>query len=81
MSHLKLTAFYWSPPELVGSLPNNTITIRNGNMITTTFMLLKNASLADSGNYTLTAVNECGQNSLKVDVEVVGNVIVIAIQI
>ena len=33
-------------------------------------MLLKDASLGDSGNYTLTAVNECGQSSLKVDVKV-----------
>ena len=44
-------------------------------------MLLKDASLNDSGNYTLTAVNECGQSSLKIDVDVAGNIIVIAIQI
>ena len=81
MSHLKLTALYWSPPKLIESLPNNTITVHDGNMITTTFMLLKDASLNDSGNCTLTAVNVCGQRSLKIDVDVAGNIIVIAIQI
>ena len=70
VSDLNLTSLYWSPPELVDPLPNNTETIRHGNKITTTFTSLKNASLGDSGNYTLTAINGCGQKSLKVYVEV-----------
>ena len=70
MSDLNLTSLYWSPPELVGPLPNKTIIVRNGNTVTTILMLLKDASLGDSGNYTLTAVNECGQSSLKMDVDV-----------
>ena len=64
-----LTSLYWSPPGSV-PLPNRTIIVRHGNITTTTFMLLKNASLSDSGNYTVTAVNECGQNSSKIDVDV-----------
>ena len=70
VSDLNLTLLYWSPPELVRPLPNKTITVRNGNKVTTTLMLLKDATLGDSGNYTLTAVNECGQSSLKMDVDV-----------
>ena len=70
VSDLNLTSLYWSPPELVGPLPNKTIIVRNGNTVTTILMLLKDASLGDSGNYTLTAVNECGQSSLKMDVDV-----------
>ena len=70
VSDLNLTSLYWSSPELVGPLPNNTEIIRHGNKITTTFTSLKNASLGDSGNYILTAINGCGQKSLKVYVEV-----------
>ena len=70
LSDLNLTSLYWSPPELVSPLPNRTITVRNGNIVTTTFTSLNNASLGDSGNYTLTAVNECGQSSLQVDVNI-----------
>ena len=70
VSDLNLTSLYWSPPELVDPLPNNTETLCHGNKITTTFTSLKNASLGDSGNYTLTAVNWYGQKSLQVDVEV-----------
>ena len=69
-SYLNITSLYWSPPELVGPIPNTTTTVHHGNIITATFTSLKNASLGDSGNYTLTAVNECGQSSLQVDVEV-----------
>ena len=65
-SNLNLASLHWSPPE-----PSNpkTITVRHGNITTTTFMLLKNATLGDSGRYTLTAVNECGQKSSQVEVE------------
>ena len=70
VSDLNLTSLYWSPPEFVNPLPNKTEEIHRGNKTTTTFTSLKNASLGDSGNYTLTAVNECGQNSSQVDVEV-----------
>ena len=41
-----------------------------GNITNTTFTSLKKASLDDSGNYTLTVVNEYGQNSSQVHVEV-----------
>ena len=70
VSGLNLTSLYWLPPELVGPLLNNTKTVHQGKITTTTFTSLKNASLGDSGNYTLTAANECGQTSLQVDVEV-----------
>ena len=68
VSDLTLTSLDWSPPE--GPIPNNTTTVHHGNITTTTFTSVKNASLGDSGNYTVTAVNECGQSSLQVDVEV-----------
>ena len=70
VSKFNLTSVYWSPPEHVGPLPNRTVTVHNGNMTTTTFMLLKDASLNDSGNYTLTAVNKCTQNSSQVHIDV-----------
>ena len=70
VSKFNLRSLYWSPPEHVGPLPNKTILVRNGNMTTTTFMLLKNASLGDTGKYTLTAVNKCTQNSSQVHVNV-----------
>ena len=71
VSNLNLTSLLWSPPETSGPLSSKTITVRHGNMTTTTFMLLENATLGDSGNYTLTAVNKCGENSPQVDVEVI----------
>ena len=70
VSHLNFTSLYWSPPEYSDPLPNRTIIVHHGNVTTITFMLLRNASLGDSGNYTLTAVNECGQSSSQVHVEV-----------
>ena len=70
VSNLNLSSLYWSPPEYSRPLPNKTITVHNGNVTTTTFMLLKNATLGDYGNYTLTAVNKCGQNSSEVLVDV-----------
>ena len=70
VSCLNLTSLYWSAPEFVGPVPNSTKIVHHGNITTTTFTSLKNASLGDSGNYTLTAVNECGQNSLQMTVEV-----------
>ena len=68
VSDLTLTSLHWSPPD--GPIPNNSATVRHGNITTTTFISLKDASLGDSGNYTVTATNECGQSSLQVDVEV-----------
>ena len=70
VSKFNLTSLYWSPPKLVDPLPYRNITVHHGNVTTTTFMLLKNASLGDTGNYTLTAVNKCTQNSSKVYVDV-----------
>ena len=70
-SSSNLTSLYWSPPEFVGPIPNNTVTVHNDSTTTTTtFTSLKNASLGDSGNYTLTAVNVYGQTSLQVEVKV-----------
>ena len=69
VSALNLTSLYWSPPEYSDPLPNRTIIVHHGNVTTITFMLLRHASLGDSGNYTLTAVNECGQSSSQVDAE------------
>ena len=70
VSNLNLTSSHWSPPEPSNPLPNKTITVHHGNITTTTLMLLENATLGDSGNYTLTAVNECGRSSSQVEVEV-----------
>jgi len=77
VSNLNLTSLYWSPPKLSGPLPNRTITLHDGNITTTTFMLLKNATLGDSGNYTLTAVNKCGQNSSQVGVKLLTSKIIL----
>ena len=70
VSSVNLTSLYWSPPKQSNPLPNKNITVRHGNITTTTLMLLKNATLDDGGKYTLTAVNECGRSSSQVEVEV-----------
>ena len=70
VSTLNLTSLYWSPPESFDQ-PSRTITVHHGSMTTTTFMLLEDATLGDSGNYTLTAVNEYGENSSQIKVEVI----------
>ena len=70
VSDLNLISLHWSPPEFIGPIPNKTIAVRHGNITTTTFTSVKDASLGDSGNYTVTAVNDCGQSSLQVDVDV-----------
>ena len=76
VSNSNLTSLYWSPPESFDQ-PSRTITVHHGNMTATTFMLLEDATLGDSGNYTLTAVNECGENSSQVKVEIItGNLCV-----
>ena len=71
VSNLNLTSLHWSPPKSSDPKPSRTIIVCHGNIITTTYMLLEDATLSDSGNYTLTAVNECGQSSSQVDVEVI----------
>ena len=71
VSNSNLTTLHWSPPESSDHPPSRTITVHHGNTTTTTFMLLGDATLGDSGNYTLTAVNECGENSSQIKVEVV----------
>ena len=68
VSNLSLTSLHWSPPEQCG--PSKTITVRHGNITTTTLMVLENATLDNGGNYTLIAVNECGRSSSQVKVEV-----------
>ena len=70
-SNVPLTSLFWSPPEYSTHLPYRTITFNHGNITTTTFILLKNASMNNEGWYTLTAVNKCGQTSSQVIVEVV----------
>ena len=70
VSKFNLTLLYWSPPKLADPLPYRNITVHHGNVTITTFMLSKNASLGDTGNYTLTAANKCTQNSSKVYVVV-----------
>ena len=70
VSDLNLTSLYWSPPDIVGPIPNNTKIVHHGDVTITTFTSLKDASLNDSGNYTLTAVNGRGQSSSYIDVEV-----------
>ena len=81
-SNLNLTSLYWSPEYKLDEhdptslhwpvpSPSKTITVHHGNITTTTFMLLKNATLGDNGHYTLTAVNECGRNFSQIHVKVV----------
>ena len=65
VSNSNLTSLHWSPPEASNRpVPNRTITDHHGNLTTTTLMLLE---YDPSGKYTLTAVNECGENSSQVD--------------
>ena len=71
VSNSNLKYLYWLLPENAYSVSSKTITVHHGNMTTTTFMLLENATLGDSGDYTLTAVNECGKNSSQIKVEVI----------
>ena len=80
VSDITLTSLHWSPAEFVGPIPNKTTTVHHGNTITTTFTSLKDASLGDSGNYTLTATNECGQSSLQVDVEILTGKLIVGHQ-
>ena len=70
VSSLNFTSLHWSPPENSNPLSHKTITVRHGNITTTTLMLLEDATLGDSGNYTLTTVNECGRSSSQVEVDV-----------
>ena len=70
LSDLNLTSLYWSPPEGVGPIPNNIKIVRHGDITITTFTSLKDASLSDTGNYTLTAANGLGQSSSHTDMEV-----------
>lgn len=69
LSDSNLTSLYWSSPGS-SPLPNRTMTVHHGNMTTTTFTLLKDATMGDGGNYALTAVNECGHNSSMIHVDV-----------
>ena len=62
ISSVPLTSLFWSPPEYSAPLPNRTIIFNHGNITIATFMLLKNASVNDTGRYTLTAINKCGQS-------------------
>ena len=67
MSPFNLTSLYWSAPEYSDPSHNKTIVVHeSGNKIMVIFMFLKNASQSDGGNYTLTAVNECGQSLSRV---------------
>lgn len=70
VSKYNLTSLDWSPPEHFGPLPNRTITVHHGNIIHMTLMLLKDTTRGDSGYYTLTAANKCGEKSLQVEVQV-----------
>ena len=76
-SNLNLISLYWSPPKSFDHLPSRIITVHHDNITSTTYILLEDAILGDNPTlprrytpygYTLTAVNECGQNSLLVDV-------------
>ena len=71
VSNLTLICLHWLPPEYSDPLLSKIITVRHGNIATTTLMLLENVTLlGDSGYYILTAVNECGCNLSRVDIEV-----------
>ena len=69
VSYLDLTSLAWSTSDSFHR-PNRTLAVRHGNITTATFMLMKSASLGDSTNYILTAVNKCGQNSSQVEIKV-----------
>ena len=73
-STLPLTSLYWSPPKYSAPLPNRTIIFSHDDITTATFMMLKNASKNDSGYYTLTVANKCGQISSEVYVNVIGKI-------
>jgi len=76
VSNLNLTSLYWSPPKLSGPLSNRTVTFRDGNITTTTFMLSEITTKGKSGNYTLTTINKCGQNSSQVKIQILTSKII-----
>ena len=65
-STLNLT-WLWSPPHPVPYI-NKTVPTRYG--ISTTFYLLENATLNDSGIYVLEASNKHGNSSARLEVQV-----------
>ena len=71
-STLPLTSLHWSPPNYSAPLPNGTIIFSHDDITTVTFMLLKKALKNDSGYYTVTVANKCGQISSKFYVNVIG---------
>ena len=74
VSTLPLTSLYWSPPKYSAPLPNRTITFSHDDITTATFVLLKNASMNDTGPYTLTVANKCGWIVSEVYINVIGKI-------